>query len=95
MLLFHIVIMVIEAFVQSVNQSIETFMEEIMVQVAEPFKDGFLNFSVGSEKATCQVLLQLPEEMKSLGARSRLQRGRSNVIVDIQRSCFRDTELAP
>ncbi|GBO22242.1 hypothetical protein AVEN_121008-1 [Araneus ventricosus] len=56
--------MVVEAFVSSVNQSIETAVEEIRVQVAEPFNDGFLNFGIGFEMVTCQVPLQWSEEMK-------------------------------
>ncbi|GBN72379.1 hypothetical protein AVEN_149271-1 [Araneus ventricosus] len=56
--------MVFEAFVPSVNQSIETGIEEIRVQVAEPLNDGFLHFGIGSEMATFQVLLQRSEEMK-------------------------------
>ncbi|GBM96383.1 hypothetical protein AVEN_64086-1 [Araneus ventricosus] len=56
--------MVAEAFVPSVNQSIETGIEEIKVQVPEPLKEGFLNFVIGSEMAICQVVLQRSEEMK-------------------------------
>ncbi|GBM17587.1 hypothetical protein AVEN_80888-1 [Araneus ventricosus] len=37
---------------------------KIRVQVAEPLNDSFLNFGIGSEMATCQVLLQRSEEMK-------------------------------
>ncbi|GBL90594.1 hypothetical protein AVEN_179494-1 [Araneus ventricosus] len=55
--------MAFEAFVSSVNHSIEIGIEEIRVQVAEPLKDGFLNSGIGSEMATCQELLQ-SEEMK-------------------------------
>ncbi|GBM97440.1 hypothetical protein AVEN_254704-1 [Araneus ventricosus] len=44
-----------EALVPSINQSIETSIEEIRIQDAEPFNDGFLNFGIGSEMATCQV----------------------------------------
>ncbi|GBM35289.1 hypothetical protein AVEN_38156-1 [Araneus ventricosus] len=51
-------------FVPSVNQSIETGIEEIRVQVAELRKDGFRNFDIGSEMVTCQVLLQRSEGMK-------------------------------
>ncbi|GBM05188.1 hypothetical protein AVEN_197741-1 [Araneus ventricosus] len=36
----------------------------IIVQVAVPSNDGFLNFGIGSEMATCQVFLQRSEEMK-------------------------------
>ncbi|GBL80367.1 hypothetical protein AVEN_92276-1 [Araneus ventricosus] len=54
--------MVVEAFAPSLNQSIETCIEEIGIQVAEPLKDIFLNF--GSEMATCQVLLQRSEKIK-------------------------------
>ncbi|GBN49179.1 hypothetical protein AVEN_116500-1 [Araneus ventricosus] len=56
--------MVVEASVPSVNQSIETGILEIGVQVGEPFNVGFLNFGIGSEMAKCQVLLQISEEMK-------------------------------
>ncbi|GBM69220.1 hypothetical protein AVEN_210441-1 [Araneus ventricosus] len=56
--------MVVEAFVSSVNQSIETGIEKIRVQVAEPLNDGFLNFGIGSEVATCRVLFQRSEDMK-------------------------------
>ncbi|GBN82472.1 hypothetical protein AVEN_2908-1 [Araneus ventricosus] len=56
--------MVVEAFVSSVNQSIESIIKEIRVQVAEPRNEGFLNFGNGSEVATFQVLLQRSEEMK-------------------------------
>ncbi|GBM42428.1 hypothetical protein AVEN_240184-1 [Araneus ventricosus] len=51
--------MIVEAFVSSVNQSIETVIEEIRIQIAGSLKDGFLN-----KTATCQVLLQRSEEMK-------------------------------
>ncbi|GBL83829.1 hypothetical protein AVEN_132706-1 [Araneus ventricosus] len=57
--------MVVEAFVPSVNQSVETGIEEIRVQVAEPLNDGFLNFGIGPKIVTCQVLLQRSEEMKN------------------------------
>ncbi|GBN14458.1 hypothetical protein AVEN_170066-1 [Araneus ventricosus] len=50
--------MVVEAFVPSVNQSIETGVEEIRLQVAEPINEGFLNFGISS------VLLKRSEEMK-------------------------------
>ncbi|GBM52141.1 hypothetical protein AVEN_189329-1 [Araneus ventricosus] len=56
--------MVVEAFAPLLNQSMETGIKEIKVQIAEPLNDRFLNFGNGSEKATCQVLLQLSEEMK-------------------------------
>ncbi|GBO44631.1 hypothetical protein AVEN_105683-1 [Araneus ventricosus] len=56
--------MVVEAFVPLVNQSIETGIEGIGVQVAKPLNDGFLNFGIASDMATCQVLLQRSEEMK-------------------------------
>ncbi|GBM11853.1 hypothetical protein AVEN_26777-1 [Araneus ventricosus] len=42
----------------------EPGIKEIGVQVAEPFNDGSLNLGIGSEIATCQVLLQRSEEMK-------------------------------
>ncbi|GBL98580.1 hypothetical protein AVEN_274104-1 [Araneus ventricosus] len=51
--------MIVEAFVSSVNQSIETVIVEIRIQIAWSLKDGFLN-----KTATCQVLLQRSEEMK-------------------------------
>lgn len=56
--------MVVEAFVPSVNQSIETGIREIRIQVSEPGNDGFLNFGIGSEMTSCQTLLQRSEEMK-------------------------------
>ncbi|GBM00950.1 hypothetical protein AVEN_151402-1 [Araneus ventricosus] len=56
--------MVVEAFVPSLNESIETVLKENRVEVAEPLNDGFLNFSIGSEMATFQVLLQGSKEMK-------------------------------
>ncbi|GBL83473.1 hypothetical protein AVEN_196332-1 [Araneus ventricosus] len=58
------VIMVVEAFVPSVSQPIETGMEKMRVQVAESLNDGFLNFGIGFEMATCEVFLQWSEEMK-------------------------------
>ncbi|GBM49987.1 hypothetical protein AVEN_210096-1 [Araneus ventricosus] len=63
-LIFHLVTMVVEAFLPSVNQSIEIGVEEIRVQVAEPLNDDFLNFGIGSEMAACLMLLQRSEEMK-------------------------------
>ncbi|GBM09584.1 hypothetical protein AVEN_29435-1 [Araneus ventricosus] len=56
--------MIVGVFLRSVNQSIETGIEEIRVQVAEPLIDGFLNFGIGSEMATCRVLLQWSEDTK-------------------------------
>ncbi|GBL96698.1 hypothetical protein AVEN_111839-1 [Araneus ventricosus] len=56
--------MFVEVFVPSVNQSIETGLEGIRVQVAEPLNDYILNFGIGSEMAICQVLLQWSEEIK-------------------------------
>ncbi|GBL61168.1 hypothetical protein AVEN_211934-1 [Araneus ventricosus] len=56
--------MVMEAFVPSVNYSIETGVEENRVQVTESLNYGFLNFGIGSEMASCQVLLQGSEDMK-------------------------------
>ncbi|GBM72030.1 hypothetical protein AVEN_89787-1 [Araneus ventricosus] len=56
--------MVVEAFGPSVHQFIENGIEEIRVQVAEPLNDGFLDFGIGSEMATCKLLLQQSEEMK-------------------------------
>ncbi|GBO44343.1 hypothetical protein AVEN_140181-1 [Araneus ventricosus] len=41
-----------------VHQFIETGIEEIWVQVSETLNSVFLEFSIGSEMATCQVLLQ-------------------------------------
>ncbi|GBN94332.1 hypothetical protein AVEN_47723-1 [Araneus ventricosus] len=70
-LLFHIVTMVVEAFVPSVNQSMETGIEEIRVQVAEPLNEGVLHFHIDSKMATCQVLLQRSEEMKITGCEIR------------------------
>ncbi|GBM23656.1 hypothetical protein AVEN_167148-1 [Araneus ventricosus] len=55
--------MVIEAFVPSVNQSIETGVEENKIQVTESLNYGFLNFGIGSEMASGQVLPQRSEEM--------------------------------
>ncbi|GBM05149.1 hypothetical protein AVEN_197711-1 [Araneus ventricosus] len=34
------------------------------IKVAVPLKDGFLDFGIGSEMATCKELLQRSEEMK-------------------------------
>ncbi|GBM11760.1 hypothetical protein AVEN_22901-1 [Araneus ventricosus] len=56
--------MVVEAFGPSVHQFIETDIEEIRGQVMEPLNDGFLDFGIGSEMATCQALLQQSEEME-------------------------------
>ncbi|GBL79096.1 hypothetical protein AVEN_92352-1 [Araneus ventricosus] len=56
--------MVVEGFVPSVNQFIETGIEEISLQVAEPLNDSFLNFDIGSEIETWQVLLQRSEEIQ-------------------------------
>ncbi|GBM91199.1 hypothetical protein AVEN_184535-1 [Araneus ventricosus] len=41
--------MVVDTFVPSVNQSIETGIEESRVQIEEPLNDGFMNFGIGSE----------------------------------------------
>ncbi|GBO04224.1 hypothetical protein AVEN_216033-1 [Araneus ventricosus] len=84
--------MVVEAYVPSANQFIETGIEEIRIQVAEPLNDGFLNFGIGSEMATFQVLLQLSEEMKSLEEdivlfRSHL-RGSREEAQQIDAKCF-------
>ncbi|GBM19169.1 hypothetical protein AVEN_79885-1 [Araneus ventricosus] len=49
---------VVEAFVPSVHQSIETGIEEIeevRVYGAELLKDSFLNFGIGSEMGICQA----------------------------------------
>ncbi|GBL78204.1 hypothetical protein AVEN_42771-1 [Araneus ventricosus] len=56
--------MVVEAFRPSVHQFIETGIEEISVQVAEPLNGSFLDFGIGFEMATYQILLQRSEEMK-------------------------------
>ncbi|GBN03228.1 hypothetical protein AVEN_5405-1 [Araneus ventricosus] len=56
--------MIVGAFVPSVNQSIETGIEEIMVQIVGQLNDGFLDFGIGSGMVACQVLLQRSEEMK-------------------------------
>ncbi|GBN22549.1 hypothetical protein AVEN_268179-1 [Araneus ventricosus] len=83
-LIFHIVTMVIEAFVPSVNQYIETGMEGIRFEVAEPFNDGFLSFGIGSEMETLEVLFQGPNIVKSPVARSGLKAECSNVsVVDV------------
>ncbi|GBL80981.1 hypothetical protein AVEN_83074-1 [Araneus ventricosus] len=36
----------------------------MMVQVTELLNDGFLDFGIGSEMATCRVLIQQSEELK-------------------------------
>ncbi|GBN92574.1 hypothetical protein AVEN_39370-1 [Araneus ventricosus] len=46
--------MTVEAFVPSVNHSIENGIEEIRVQVAVILNDGFLIFKTSSKMATCQ-----------------------------------------
>ncbi|GBN15598.1 hypothetical protein AVEN_24261-1 [Araneus ventricosus] len=56
--------MVVESFVPSVNQSIETGIKEIRFQVTEPVNDSFLNFGIGFEMATCQALLQRSKDIK-------------------------------
>ncbi|GBN62007.1 hypothetical protein AVEN_70052-1 [Araneus ventricosus] len=56
--------MVVEVFVPSVNQSIESSMKEIRVQDAEALNGGVLNNDIDSEMATWQVLLQRFEEVK-------------------------------
>ncbi|GBO25829.1 hypothetical protein AVEN_266167-1 [Araneus ventricosus] len=56
--------MVVEAYMPSVHQNIETGIEETRVQIVETLNDGFLNFGVGSEMATYQVLLKWSEDMK-------------------------------
>ncbi|GBN91442.1 hypothetical protein AVEN_258546-1 [Araneus ventricosus] len=56
--------MVVVEFVPSVNQFIETSIKEIRVQVAETLNDGFRNFDIVPEMATCLVIIQRSEEMK-------------------------------
>ncbi|GBN64218.1 hypothetical protein AVEN_15602-1 [Araneus ventricosus] len=56
--------MAVEAFVPSANQSIKTGIEKIRVKVLETLNYDFLNFGIGSEMATCLVLLLQSEEMK-------------------------------
>ncbi|GBM11463.1 hypothetical protein AVEN_240613-1 [Araneus ventricosus] len=85
--------MVVEAFVSLVNQSIETAIEEIRLQVAEPLNDDFLNFSIGSQMATCQVLLQRSEEMKNhlvrdLGCRKGVPMPLSWTCLTVLHTCF-------
>ncbi|GBN19574.1 hypothetical protein AVEN_35373-1 [Araneus ventricosus] len=102
--------MVVEAFVSSLNRSIETAVEEIRVRVEEPLNDVFLNFGIGLEMATCQVPLQWSEEMKIAWCEIR-------AVVDVSgrpdhcssftsvlpnsyylhqnHTCFRDITLAP
>ncbi|GBN01099.1 hypothetical protein AVEN_198810-1 [Araneus ventricosus] len=102
--------MIVKAFVPSVNQSIEIAIEEISVHVTEPLNDGFLNFVVGSEMATCQLLLQQSEEMKITWCDSRAVvdvLGRYGVrlahLTDLPSSkflhqnyvCFRDITFPP
>ncbi|GBM07632.1 hypothetical protein AVEN_228137-1 [Araneus ventricosus] len=58
------VVKVVESFVPSINQYIETGTQEIMVKIVELLSDSFLNFEICSEIAICQALLQLSEEMK-------------------------------
>ncbi|GBN89802.1 hypothetical protein AVEN_41699-1 [Araneus ventricosus] len=64
--------MVDEIFMPSVNQSIETGVEETRVKIAEPLRKGFLNFSMSSEMTTCQVLLQRSEEKKIIWCKIRV-----------------------
>ncbi|GBL75405.1 hypothetical protein AVEN_194597-1 [Araneus ventricosus] len=110
MLLFHIVTMIVEEFVPSVNQSIENGIEEIRVQVAESFYYGFLNFGIGFEMATCQMFLRRSEELKIawceiwavmdvLGhpdhCSSRTSVLPSSYSLHQKQTCFRDITLAP
>lgn len=55
--------MVVKAF-KAVHQSTETAVEEISVKVVETHHEGLLNFVIGSEMPTSQVLLQRFKEMK-------------------------------
>ncbi|GBM07659.1 hypothetical protein AVEN_228160-1 [Araneus ventricosus] len=65
--------MVVEAFGSSVHQFIKTDIKEIRVQVADPLNEGFLEFGIGSEMVTCQVLLPQFEEMKITWCENRSQ----------------------
>ncbi|GBN90049.1 hypothetical protein AVEN_78394-1 [Araneus ventricosus] len=64
--------MVVEAFVQSVNQSIETGIEEISVHVTETLHNSFLNFGIDSEMMTCQELLPMVRRDENHLVRERL-----------------------
>lgn len=48
--------MVVKAFAPSVYQRIETGIEEISAEAVKPRQDGLLNFIIGSEMPTSQVL---------------------------------------
>ncbi|GBM36709.1 hypothetical protein AVEN_221971-1 [Araneus ventricosus] len=61
------VTMVVEEFVPSIHQCIETCIEEINAKVVEKRQNDLLNFRLDFEMPTFQVLLQMSEEMKSLG----------------------------
>ncbi|GBM22224.1 hypothetical protein AVEN_273414-1 [Araneus ventricosus] len=63
-LLLHTVTMVVETFVPSVHQRIETGTGELSIKVVEPRQDGLLRFGIDSEMLTSQVLLQRSKEMK-------------------------------
>ncbi|GBO43940.1 hypothetical protein AVEN_20909-1 [Araneus ventricosus] len=53
-LLLHVDMLVVEAFVPSINQCIEIGIEEISVKIVEPCLCSLLNFGIGSElKVTC------------------------------------------
>ncbi|GBM92898.1 hypothetical protein AVEN_189139-1 [Araneus ventricosus] len=66
--------MVVEAFVPSLNQSIETAIEEVRIQVVEPLNDGFLNFGRCSERRLgrcsfnslnpARVRIQVPQKLE-------------------------------
>ncbi|GBO25631.1 hypothetical protein AVEN_24788-1 [Araneus ventricosus] len=56
--------MVVEAFVVSVHQRNETNIEEIGIKVVQQRQDCLLNFCIGSEISTSQVLLQRSREIK-------------------------------
>ncbi|GBL92436.1 hypothetical protein AVEN_174719-1 [Araneus ventricosus] len=48
--------MVVEEFVSSIKQSIQTGIEEFRVQVEELLNDDFLNFGLESEMATSSTV---------------------------------------
>ncbi|GBN47450.1 hypothetical protein AVEN_149416-1 [Araneus ventricosus] len=65
--------MIVDASVPSVHQRIEIGIEEISVEVVESLLDALLNFDIGSEMPTSQVLLS--KRCKSHGARIGLMEG--------------------
>ncbi|GBM92208.1 hypothetical protein AVEN_58229-1 [Araneus ventricosus] len=77
--------MPVEASVPSVNQFIETNIDDIRVKVAESLNNGFLKFGIGPEMATYQVLLQLSEEIKITSCQIGLYEGCSNTFY--QKRC--------